>query len=283
MHFLPQIYEDDELKGKLLAHLLPGSSADLASMTLLPLPLPLHKATQQNARCLRVHAFLVLVFLCFVYQVMIESMLYDTGSPSAVGRQDETRDEAVASGYAMVINAVVMALAILGKLGSAVTVHVFMLTEGYRLGWVIEGCGWRLVGRVWVSLISLLSTIVKGRIVVACEVRTFPDFSSRPSPRRSPALPPTPLSPSPIGLRILLCCACQCASSFCKVRGGRRSEYPGAASTAAVATKGKNKTKAIAKTTTARGITYVELPGGTTPVVHAGVPVELSIQVDNQV
>jgi len=192
-----KIYDDDELKGKLLAHLLPGSSAALASMTLLPLPLPLHKANQQNARCLRVHAFLVLVFLCFVYQVMLESMIYDAGDPSAVGRQGETRDEAVASGYAMVINAVVMALAILG-------------------------------------------------------------------------------------IRILVCCACQCASSVCN-RNGRRSEYPGAASTAAVDPKGKTKTKAKAKTTRAGGVTYVELPSGSTPVVHAGVPVELSIQEDNQV
>jgi len=161
-------------------------------MTLLPLPLPLHKANQQNARCLRVHAFLVLVFLCFVYQVMLESMLYDAGDPSAVGRQNETRDEAVASGYAMVINAVVMALAILG-------------------------------------------------------------------------------------IRILVCCACQCASSVCN-RNSRRSEYPGAASTAANA-----KAKAKTKTTRAGGVTYVELPSGSTPVVHAGVPVELSIQEDNQV
>jgi len=109
-----KIYANDELKGALLTHLLPGPSADARNMNLLPLPLPLHQAGRQNVRCLRLHAFLVLVFLCFVYEVMVESMLFDAGSPSAMGQQDETRDEAVASGYAMVVNAVVMALAILG-------------------------------------------------------------------------------------------------------------------------------------------------------------------------
>lgn len=210
-----KIYANDELKQALLTHLLPGSSADVRNMDLLPLPLPLNQAGRQNTRCLRLHAFLVLVFLCFVYQVIVESMLFDAGSSSAMGRQDETRDEAVASGYAMVINAVVMALAILG-------------------------------------------------------------------------------------LRILICCVCASASSLAKFFCGSRRATSASSATDGISddnllrtakpkrtmhTNAKSLLGSLPESSSVSSVPYVELPGapGTSTstrnsIVHAGVPVELSIQ-----
>mmetsp|Transcript_11849 Transcript_11849/g.20906 ORF Transcript_11849/g.20906 Transcript_11849/m.20906 type:complete len:119 (-) Transcript_11849:279-635(-) len=103
-----------------------------------------------------------------------------------------------------------------------------------------------------------------------------------------------------LGLRILLCCVCACASSMCKAARGSRNTNQAAPANPKLGKPTRIFTNSTRIFTNMKqgiasaddGAVYVQLPGeaststststnGTStsnPIVHAGVPVQLSVQ-----
>jgi hypothetical protein len=102
------LFHNDQLKTKLM-ELYPNTNELPASIpNIFPLPLPL--GAGKVTPCMRAHRFLVLVLICFLWQVVCQSMWFDQNPTIAA---QETRGDAMSMGYGLVVQSVVMACAII--------------------------------------------------------------------------------------------------------------------------------------------------------------------------